>query len=77
MKDFIIRYPEKELEQIIDELKEQDFIEPEPENRIEIHDTYLAKIRYIGEKDYENAKDILDKNKINYEQMNTYKKNDS
>ena len=62
MEEFIIKYPKKNLEGVLEELKKLDFFESA--ERIEVDDIYITKIEYRGNK---NAEKILEKNNIIYE----------
>lgn len=62
MKEFIIKYPKKNLEKVLKELEKLEFFESA--ERIEIKDLYITKIEYRGNK---NAEKILEKNNIIYE----------
>ena len=62
VKEFIIKYPKKNLEKVLKELEKLEFFESA--ERIEIKDLYITKIEYRGNK---NAEKILEKNNIIYE----------
>jgi hypothetical protein len=68
--EFILRYPEKRLEEILD-LLDGKFIEAIPKSRrINLGEDYITIIRYVGENKYD-AKSILEENRIQYENNST------
>ena len=64
--ELIIMYPEEQLENIINKLKDFGFVETE-KNRIDLGNKIIANLRYEGKISFENTIDKIKEQGIEYE----------